>query len=87
MSNEIEEREKIVAETLNRIKSAMKCPCTVPQCPFQNICFLCIRNHHLDGTLPACCLPPIPERNEIDNYPFCRSPELWAKYLKEKENR
>jgi len=81
MSNSVldlkpEEREKIAKEVLNELRK-IKCECTVDDCPFRLRCCLCIRNHRADGTLPACCLPKIPERNNVSRYPDCRTPLLW----------
>ena len=61
------------------------CPCTI-RCPFHCLCCLCVKNHRLDGTLPACCVPRFDlvemlEKKEL--YPDCRTPLLWIIYYAE----
>lgn len=74
--SEAKDREDAVKEVLGELKK-LGCPCTVDECPFRKNCCLCVRNHRADGTLPACCLPRIRERYDIEKYPDCRSPLLW----------
>ena len=74
--SEAKDREDAVKDVLNKLKK-LPCPCTVPDCPFKGLCTLCVRNHRADGTLPACCLPRIRERYDVEKYPDCRSPLLW----------
>ena len=71
-----EEREK-ASKIIGELKKRVTCPCTVPDCPFKGTCCLCIRNHLINKTLPACCLPDVEERNMIDKFPECRTPLLW----------
>jgi len=72
--NECEVREACLS-ILNEMK--LPCPCTVEDCPLRGICYLCIRNHVLSKTLPACCIPPIKERDDISSLD-CRNPLLWV---------
>ena len=74
-----EERER-AARVVGELKRRHPCPCVVIDCPFKGTCCICIRNHLEDGTLPACCLPPVKERNDVEYYPDCRSPLLWLIY-------
>lgn len=74
-----EEREK-AAHVIGELRKALPCPCTVPDCPFKNLCDICIRNHRIDGHLTACTIPPHPYREDIDRFPRCRSPLLWILY-------
>ena len=71
-----EDRERAVKDVINTLKKK-SCVCTITDCPFNGLCCLCVRNHRMDGTLPACCLPAIPEKYMVDKYPLCRSPLLW----------
>jgi hypothetical protein len=71
-----QEREDAVKSVLGELNK-LGCPCTVNDCPFHGNCYLCVRNHRADGTLACCQLPDIPERNQTDDYPLCRSPDLW----------
>jgi len=81
------ERENLVQRTILRVK-LQPCTCPLRHCPFNNLCELCIKNHRLDGTLPYCMLPPVPERDncgrcenlDCEYYPDCRSPALWLLY-------
>lgn len=74
------ERES-AAEVIRGLRARHPCPCTVQDCPFRGLCCVCVRNHLEDGTLPACCLPPVRWRSRVDKYPECRSPALWVLWL------
>jgi len=80
-----EDRERLVKEVLNELRK-LGCECTV-ECPFKQNCCLCIRNHRMDGTLPACCLPRIAERHDTSKYPDCRTPLLWVVYYGENPDK
>lgn len=71
-----EERER-AAMVIFELRRKHPCVCKVPKCPFKGLCELCIKNHLEDGTLPACCLPPVSEREDYTKYPDCRTPLLW----------
>jgi len=85
MTNECEARET-ACKIIMDLKKNHPCTCLVQECPFKGTCELCIKNHLESNTLPSCCLPNIEERQNINEFPTCRSPLLWMMISVDKFN-